>query len=396
MNIRPAAAVLSGVSTPPGLDRLLGTAWREVFEHLDDAILVLDEERNIQLMNRRARELLGYDGVDDIGGRCRATTRGHDCNEACPLTYTLKTGRRDAVTDFAAVYRRSDGRAVRLDVTIVPLCDADETFRGAIEILRPAAPDCGFYLAGASETAVALRRRLLELASSPHHLVLRGERPARDDVARAFHAFGGLDDRLLFVWEGSWDTIPGWPPGTLLADHEAVEHLLSEGLPDGWRLVVTVPLEAEPSIPCDDGFELLTLPTPRERREDLPQVVAAWIERLSPGLRASPAAIGRLCRIACDRGLEGLQPVLSEAVAAAGGRIEEDDVPADGYCTVLVDEVLGSDNPFAALEEHLLKEVLDRCGWRMQEAADRLGISRVTLWRKLRDHDLSRPEDLDG
>jgi transcriptional regulator of acetoin/glycerol metabolism len=27
----------------------------------------------------------------------------------------------------------------------------------------------------------------------------------------------------------------------------------------------------------------------------------------------------------------------------------------------------------------------------MQEAADRLGISRVTLWRKLKDHRIERP-----
>jgi transcriptional regulator of acetoin/glycerol metabolism len=35
--------------------------------------------------------------------------------------------------------------------------------------------------------------------------------------------------------------------------------------------------------------------------------------------------------------------------------------------------------------------VLDRSEWRMQEAADRLGISRVTLWRKLKDHGIERP-----
>jgi transcriptional regulator of acetoin/glycerol metabolism len=33
----------------------------------------------------------------------------------------------------------------------------------------------------------------------------------------------------------------------------------------------------------------------------------------------------------------------------------------------------------------VLREVVELCGWRMQEAADRLGISRVTLWRKMKD-----------
>ena len=42
-------------------------------------------------------------------------------------------------------------------------------------------------------------------------------------------------------------------------------------------------------------------------------------------------------------------------------------------------------NPLAALEERLLREVLERCGWKMQDAAERIGISRVTLWRKMKD-----------
>jgi transcriptional regulator of acetoin/glycerol metabolism len=58
----------------------------------------------------------------------------------------------------------------------------------------------------------------------------------------------------------------------------------------------------------------------------------------------------------------------------------------------LIDELLLDDDPFAALERRLLTEVLRRSGWRMQEAADRLGVSRVTLWRKLKDHGIERPE----
>ena len=41
--------------------------------------------------------------------------------------------------------------------------------------------------------------------------------------------------------------------------------------------------------------------------------------------------------------------------------------------------------PLAALERRVLREIVELSGWRMQEAADRLGISRVTLWRKMKD-----------
>jgi DNA-binding NtrC family response regulator len=68
-------------------------------------------------------------------------------------------------------------------------------------------------------------------------------------------------------------------------------------------------------------------------------------------------------------------------------------LPGDAYGTAWVDELLHEPDPLTALERRLLCEVLQRCGWRMQEAADRLGISRVTLWRKLRDHGIERPEE---
>jgi transcriptional regulator of acetoin/glycerol metabolism len=50
-----------------------------------------------------------------------------------------------------------------------------------------------------------------------------------------------------------------------------------------------------------------------------------------------------------------------------------------------VDELLKAPKPPAALEERLLRGVLERCGWKMQEAAERISISRVTLWRKMKD-----------
>ena len=79
------------------------------------------------------------------------------------------------------------------------------------------------------------------------------------------------------------------------------------------------------------------------------------------------------------------------AVAVAGDRIEESHIPVDGYGTALVDELLQESDPLSALEERLLREVLERSEWRMQEAADRLCISRVTLWRKMKELGIEKP-----
>ncbi|RLA18518.1 MAG: sigma-54-dependent Fis family transcriptional regulator, partial [Gammaproteobacteria bacterium] len=72
-------------------------------------------------------------------------------------------------------------------------------------------------------------------------------------------------------------------------------------------------------------------------------------------------------------------------------RLELSDLPQPSPQTLFIDHVLESDNPLGALERRLLTEVLERCDWRMQEAADRLGMSRVTLWRKTRDYGIERP-----
>ena len=95
--------------------------------------------------------------------------------------------------------------------------------------------------------------------------------------------------------------------------------------------------------------------------------------------------------MARDRGFGELEGVLNAALAVAGERLDVEHLPTDGYRAALIDELLQAPKPLVALEERLLREVLERCGWRMQEAADRLGISRVTLWRKMKDLGIDRP-----
>jgi DNA-binding NtrC family response regulator len=134
------------------------------------------------------------------------------------------------------------------------------------------------------------------------------------------------------------------------------------------------------------------LPRATDLGEDLPLVLAAWIEQLAPRMSVTPEALARLSRMTRELGFERIQKVLHAAVGSAHDHLDEAHIPSDGYGTELVDELLQESDPLAALEKRLIREVLDRSGWRMQEAADRLGISRVTLWRKLKDHGIERPE----
>jgi len=379
-------AVSPFVNQPPDLARVLGDTWPLLLEHLADAMLVIDSERTLRFANGQARQLLGFQPGEVLGTRCRMVTGGLDCGEACPLTFAIERG-LEVVEGFSAVYRRRDGSPVPVQVTVVPLRDENGGLAGHVEILRPTEPHHGFFLVGDSEAAVRLRRRVAELASTGDHLAVAGEAPAVEDVARALHRMAGLGPELFHAWPGRWDAVPSWPPGTLYVDDDGFDAAIGAA-PDGWRVIARVRAQA----PGAEGLklEVLDLLDLGLREDDLPMMIAAWVDQMRSGLRVEPEALQRLSRMALELGLEGLRPVLRTAVAAAGERLESTHLPGDGYGAALLDELLRSPCPLTALEERVLREVLARCGWRMQDAADRLCISRVTLWRKLKEHGIER------
>jgi DNA-binding NtrC family response regulator len=266
------------------------------------------------------------------------------------------------------------------------LTDEGGGFRGAVEILRPTEPKPGFYLAGSSATSDALRERVAALAREQADVCLVGEPPTCRDVARAMHRYSGIPDNLFRIWDGSWDGITPWPPGTMYASGDGIGTLFDETRPEGWRVVIGGTCASEVST-----LEVLELPSVEELEEDLLKMIVAWIEELSPRTRVSQAALERLARVVRDRGFEELESVLTAALAVARDCVEEEHLPVDGYHTAFLDELLQAPKPLSALEERLLREVLERCGWRMQEAAERVGVSRVTLWRKMKDLGIDRP-----
>jgi DNA-binding NtrC family response regulator len=194
------------------------------------------------------------------------------------------------------------------------------------------------------------------------------------------HRFSGLPGNLFRTWSGTWDQISPWPPGTMYAQADAGDGLLGATRPEGWRVVIRGNRGLK-----ELSLEILDLPSLENRDADLPEMIRSWIEELAPRTRVSQPALEKLVRMARDCGFEELEGVLKVALATAGELLEEEHLPIDGYHTAFVDELLQAPKPLAALEERLLREVLERSGWKMQDAADKIGISRVTLWRKMKD-----------
>jgi two-component system response regulator HydG len=107
----------------------------------------------------------------------------------------------------------------------------------------------------------------------------------------------------------------------------------------------------------------------------------------------SSEAMRQLLNYAWPGNVRELENCIEHAVVLAPGkRIEATDLPsvlhlsADAEVAATTETGTIKDN-----EAKLLKEVLDDCDWNKKEAARRLGISRNTLYRKLKKYQISPP-----
>jgi two-component system response regulator HydG len=77
-------------------------------------------------------------------------------------------------------------------------------------------------------------------------------------------------------------------------------------------------------------------------------------------------------------------------VLAKGNRIEVADLPSALQLAPSL-AVAGTKSTIMDNEAKLLKETLDECGWNKKQAAQKLGISRNTLYRKLKKYRIKPP-----
>lgn len=136
----------------------------------------------------------------------------------------------------------------------------------------------------------------------------------------------------------------------------------------------------------------LRLPPLRERLEDLPALAEAILDRLRERNGAAPrgvsaGALARLRRHCWPGNVRELEAVIEYAsVSARGDLIEEADLPE--ALQGAGDKNTKLENCLADAERRTLERAL-RNSRTAAEAAERLGLSRATLFRKLRRYGLS-------
>lgn len=144
----------------------------------------------------------------------------------------------------------------------------------------------------------------------------------------------------------------------------------------------------------------IEIPPLRDRREDIPQLSQHFLSRITAqnGVvrRLSPQALRILLDYSWPGNVRELANVIEYAVTVAGRETilpedlpEEVKRPSTGSSQAIANSQLRPDSLREASAEELeverLRSVLDAHQWKREQAARALGISRATLWRRMRE-----------
>jgi DNA-binding NtrC family response regulator/methyl-accepting chemotaxis protein len=140
----------------------------------------------------------------------------------------------------------------------------------------------------------------------------------------------------------------------------------------------------------------ITLPPLSERRNDIPLLALHFLRRFATEQGKeiedfSPEAMRLLLDHTWPGNVRELENTVEHAtVLAKGTRIEASDLPAMLYSAAST--IQATKQPTLVENEiKLLQEVLEECDWNKKQAAKLLGISRSTLYDKLKKYQITQP-----
>jgi PAS domain S-box-containing protein len=139
----------------------------------------------------------------------------------------------------------------------------------------------------------------------------------------------------------------------------------------------------------------LKLPTLNKRREDIPLLVSHFIRRFNTLMKkhiqsVSSDVMNLFMRHDFPGNIRELENALEHAaVLCAGSIITLDHLPEEftAQCSetaAAIPDGIYADSPLHAAEARTIREVLNRHSGHRRETAEELGISLVTLWRKMK------------
>ncbi|MBI4379242.1 MAG: sigma 54-interacting transcriptional regulator [Nitrospinae bacterium] len=141
------------------------------------------------------------------------------------------------------------------------------------------------------------------------------------------------------------------------------------------------------------------LPALRERKDDMPLLIRYFIEKFNKemGLKVkniSPAAMELLMEYNYPGNIRELEHIIEHAfIRCSGSMINPEHLPKDIKNNNIVTSVISHAEPFKALEREMIYQILHETNWKYSECAKKLRVSRTTLWRKMKEHEINKKRD---
>jgi len=430
------------------LANLRPDAFRAIAAVLREGVVLVDADLRIRSLNGAVEKILERPAAELVGqGVCSLFGRG-DCPRDT-LAKALRTGR--PIVDFQTTVSLPDGRRGHVILRTANLGDADGIAIVMGDVteeteLRQEASGRGSFglLIGRDRRMQQLYDLIERVAPSDATVLIRGESgTGKELVARALHTSSAralgpfvsvncsalaenlLESELFGHVKGAYtgaasdrrgrfeeadggtiflDEIGDVSPAVQVKLLRVLQERVIERVGDNRSVPVNVrvvsatnrdleALMAAGRIREDFYYRLkvvrLDLPPLRERREDIPGLAAHLLRRLGTGpVTITTEAMARLMNHDWRGNVRELENALEHAlVLSDGGVIDAAQLPPE--LETISDQTSGpGPHPAAMSEPALIRATLEATGWHRTRTAERLGMDRSTLWRKMKQFGL--------
>lgn len=146
----------------------------------------------------------------------------------------------------------------------------------------------------------------------------------------------------------------------------------------------------------------IQVPPLRERKDDIPILINHFINKFNGEMKKninniSPKAMEVLLGYDYPGNVRELENIIEHAfVCCHSNTILIEHLPKDIFKkerALVEGSALGKET-LQEVEKELIVKMLTQSNWRYKEASERLGISRTTLWRKIKEYGLTKPNNV--
>ncbi len=430
----------------------------KLIESISNGLVVLDKDKKIVFMNKKARELLHYNLNEVIGCRCRKILKSKNCKTSnCPITRSIEEGGETSVQE--TYYRGKNSKLLHAKTNAIILYDESGEISGSVEIFNDISlikaleeelegrTSLGNII-GKSRQMQEIYQLIDEVAPTSSSVLITGESgTGKELIADAIHrkshhsegrlikvncgalAEGLLESELFGHVKGAFtgaiaDKIGRFQMadgGTIFLDEIGEINLstqvkllrvLQEGefekvggsktLKVNVRLIAATNRNLKEAI-AENHFRqdlyyrlnvvnIHILPL-RERKTDIPQLVEHFIGRLDLKMPhkqikgVTSEVLDALMEYNFPGNVRELENIIEHSfVRCQDGTISIGHLPKEIIDAKkdIVTKALEDEYPMATVEKELLERLLDGHSWSYTKVAKKLGVSRTTLWRKMR------------